>query len=134
MAAEFLSRLSATFERPALPAIALTTDTSFLTAYANDTGYEGVFQRQVEALGKPEDVLIGISTSGSSTNVMLGIQQAREIGMTSIGLVGNGDRLGGLCDIVISVPDDVTQHVQEAHLAIEHVICELVEIQLFDRP
>jgi len=133
MAAEFVSRLTLTFERPGLPAIALTTDTSFLTAYANDRGYEGVFERQVHALGKPEDVLLAISTSGNSKNVILAVERAKEIGMMSIGLLGSGGRLGGLCDLAISVPDDNTQHVQEAHLAIEHVICDLVELELFDR-
>lgn len=133
MAAEFVSRLSASFERPGLPAIALTTDTSFLTAYANDFGFDGIFQRQVQALGAPEDVLLAISTSGRSKNVLLAVEQAREIGMTSIGLIGDGGPLARLCDVVIAVPDDTTQHVQEAHLAIEHVICDLVEIELYDR-
>ncbi len=135
MAAEFVSRLSLSFERPALPAIALTTDTSFLTAYANDSGYEGVFMRQVEALGRPGDVLLGISTSGNAKNVALAVAKAKEIGMRCIGLVGSGGgRLGRMCDTLIKVPDDTTQHIQEAHLAIEHVICDLVEIRLFDRP
>jgi phosphoheptose isomerase len=133
MATEFVSRLTATFERPGLPAIALTTDSSFLTAFANDRGYEGVFERQVQALGKPEDVLFGISTSGNAKNVVLAVEQAKKMGMKSIGLLGSGGRLGGMCDIVIAVPDDSTQHIQEAHLAIEHVICDLVEIELFDR-
>jgi len=134
MAAEFVSRLTDSFDRPALGAIALTTDTSFLTAYANDRGYEGIFERQVEALGRPGDVLVAISTSGTSKNVRLAVELAREIGMKSIGLVGNAGRLGGGCDVTVAVPDDSTQHIQEAHLAIEHVICDLVEIELFDRP
>jgi D-sedoheptulose 7-phosphate isomerase len=129
-----VSRLSASFERPGLPAIALTTDTSFMTAFANDHGFEGIFERQVQALGKPEDILLAISTSGSSKNVILAVEQARATGMKSIGLVGDGGRLGGMCDILIAVPDNSTQHIQEAHLAIEHVICDLVEIVLFDRP
>lgn len=133
MAAEFVSRLTVDFDRPGLPAIALTTDTSFLTAYANDHGYDGVFERQVQALGGPDDVLLGISTSGESKNVVLAVRQAREIGMRTIGLLGTGGRLSGLCDVAISVPDDSTQHIQEAHLAIEHVICDLVELELFDR-
>lgn len=134
MAAEFVGRLSVALDRPGLPALALTTDTSFLTAYANDFSYDGIFERQVQALGKPEDVLIGISTSGNSKNVALAFEQAREIGMRTIGLLGTGGMLRGMCDIAISVPEETTQHVQEAHLTIEHVICELVEIQLFDRP
>ena len=133
MAAEFVSRLTVAFERPGLPAIALTTDSSFLTAFANDCGYEGVFERQVRVLGKPEDVLIGISTSGNSKNVVLAVERSKQMGMKSIGLLGTGGRLGGMCDVAIAVPDDSTQHIQEAHLAIEHVICDLVEIELFDR-
>ena len=135
MAAEFVSRLTSAFDRPGLPAIALTTDSSFLTAYANDCGYDGVFERQVQALGRPEDLLIGISTSGSSRNVVLAVEQANRIGMKTIGLTGHRGELQSLCDVTIAVPDDSTQHVQESHLAIEHVLCELVEIQLFnDRP
>ncbi len=134
MAAELLSRLTLAFDRPGLPAIALTTDTSFLTAFANDSGFDGVFERQVQALGKPEDVLLAISTSGNSKKVVLAVQQANEIGMKSIGLLGSGGRLASLCNVVIAVQDDSTQFIQEAHLAIEHVICDLVEIELFDRP
>lgn len=134
MAAEFVSRLTVAFDRPGLPAIALTTDTSLLTAFANDSGFEGVFARQVQALGRPEDVLLAISTSGDSPNVLLAVEQATEIGMASIGLMGNSGRLRSLCDVAINVPDESTQHIQEAHLAIEHVICDLVEIELFDRP
>ena len=133
MAAEFVGRLNAALERPGLPAIALTTDSSFITAFANDCGYEGVFERQVQALGRPDDVLLAISTSGNSENVVLAVGQARVMGMKSIGLLGSGGRLRGSCDIAIAVPSDSTQHIQEAHLAIEHVICELVEIELFDR-
>lgn len=134
MAAEFVSRLSSSFERQALPAIALTSDTSFLTAHANDVGFEHVFERQVEALGKSGDVLLAISTSGSSPNVVLAAERAGEIGMRTIGLTGSSGALGSICDVLISVQEETTQHVQEAHLAIEHVLCELVEIQLFDRP
>jgi D-sedoheptulose 7-phosphate isomerase len=133
MAAEFVSRLSTEFERPGLPAIALTTDSSFLTAYANDSGFEGVFERQVQALGKSEDVLIAISTSGNSKNVVRAVERASEMGLKSIGLLGSEGRLSGQCDVAIAVPDPSTQHIQEAHLAIEHVLCELVEIQLFGR-
>jgi len=132
MAAEFVGRLNLALDRPGLPAIALTTDSSFVTAFANDFGFDGVFKRQVQALGRPEDVLLGISTSGNSNNVVLAVEQARTLDMRSIGLLGRGGRLAGLCDIAIKVPDDATQHIQEAHLAIEHVICDLVEIELFD--
>ena len=131
MAAEFVSRLSKDFDRPGLPAIALTTDSSFLTAYANDCGYEGVFERQVLALGQPSDVLIGISTSGASSNVIKSVYAAREKGLVTIGLLGEGGVLAGLVDQAVVVPSRDTQHVQEALLAIEHVICLLTENALF---
>jgi phosphoheptose isomerase len=131
MAAEFVNRLTADFERPGLPAIALTTDTSFLTAFANDCGFEGVFERQVQTLGKPGDVLIGISTSGNSANVIRAVEAARAVNMRTIVLTGSGGRLAGIADVVISVPSANTQYVQEAHLAIEHMLCGLVERDLF---
>jgi len=131
VAAELVSRLTRDSERPGLPAIALTTDTSFLTAYANDCGFEGVFARQVEALGRPGDVLIGISTSGNSPNVLRAVELAREKGMRSIALTGQGGRLAKLADVAVSVPSDDTRHIQEAHLAVEHVLCLLVEESLF---
>jgi phosphoheptose isomerase len=133
VAAEFVSILRRDFERPGLPAIALTTDTSFLTAYANDFGYEGVFARQAEALGKAGDLLIGISTSGNSVNVIRAVDSARRIGMRTVALTGRGGKLPAMVDVAVSVPSADTQHIQEAHLAIEHVICELVERQLFQR-
>jgi D-sedoheptulose 7-phosphate isomerase len=131
MAAEFVNRLSKEIVRPGLPAIALTTDTSFLTSFANDVGYEGIFERQVRALGKPGDILIGISTSGNSTNVVRSVLGAREMRMKTIGLMGQGGELTTLVDEAIVVPSGDTQHVQEALLAIEHVICLLVERALF---
>ncbi|RMD88217.1 MAG: SIS domain-containing protein [Candidatus Dadabacteria bacterium] len=131
MAAEFVSRLTKEFERPALPAIALTTDTSFLTAYANDCGYEGVFARQIEGLGRKGDVCLGISTSGSSKNVIRAFETARSLGLKTISLTGQGDGLKLLSDIWISVPSTNTQHIQEAHLCIEHIICEMVEREIF---
>ena len=132
MAAEFVSVLNQSFTRRALPAVALTTDSSFLTAYSNDFGYDGVFERQVEALGRPGDLLLGISTSGNSRNVVRAIEASRAAQMSSIVLTGRGGgRLGELATIAISVPCTETQHVQEAHLTIEHLICELVERQLF---
>lgn len=134
MAAEFVSRLTKEFGRPALAAIALTTDTSVLTAYANDIDFDGVFARQVEALGKPGDVLIGISTSGSSRNVVRAVEQARGAGLSVIALIGETGALAQLADVAIRVPDHSTQHIQETHLAIEHVICHLVEQQLYGTP
>jgi D-sedoheptulose 7-phosphate isomerase len=131
MATEFVSRLTKTFERPALPAVALTTDTSFLTAFANDCGFDGVFERQVQALGRPGDVLVGISTSGNSPNVIRAVGAARASGLRSIVLTGSGGVLGGLADVAIAVPSTDTQHIQEAHLAIEHLLCWLVERELF---
>lgn len=133
MAAEFVSRLTKDFDRPGLPAIALTTDTSFLTAYANDVDFEGVFARQVQALGKPGDVLVGISTSGNSVNVIRAVEAARQTSLKIIVLTGSGGRLASMADVAIMVPSSNTQYIQEAHLAIEHIICELVERQLFTR-
>lgn len=134
LAAEFTSRLTADFQRPALPAVALTTDTSFLTAFANDFAFEGVFARQVEALGKAGDVLLAISTSGNSKNVLRAIQRARKMGLATIALTGaDGGRARPLVDVAVCVPSDNTQHVQEVHLAVAHVICHLVERKLFAR-
>ena len=130
MATEFVSRLTKDFERPGLPAIALTTDTSFLTAFANDYGFEDVFARQVLTLGKPGDVLIGISTSGGSENVNRAVASARQLSMGTIALTGR-DGLKEETTVTIAVPSDNTQYVQEAHQSIEHVICDLVEQQLF---
>ena len=131
MATELVSRLTKDFERPGLPAIALTTDTSFLTAYSNDYNYEGVFERQVQALGKPGDVLIGISTSGGSPNVLRAVESARAAGMGTVALTGRGGKLQERVDVAISVPSTDTQHIQESHLAIEHILCHLVERDVF---
>jgi D-sedoheptulose 7-phosphate isomerase len=131
MAAEFMSRLTKEFERPGLPAVALTTDTSFLTAFTNDCSFEGVFERQVQALGKPRDVLIGISTSGNSPNVIRAVEAAHAADLRTIALTGSGSRLAGMVHVAIAVPSLNTQYIQEAHLAIEHILCELVEYSLF---
>lgn len=131
MAAEFVGVLNKDFQRAGLPAIALTTDTSFLTAYSNDFGFESVFEHQVETLGNSGDLLIGISTSGNSANVMRAIKAARVRGLQTVALIGREGSLAALADVVVAVPSDETQHIQEAHLAIEHVICELVEQMLF---
>jgi D-sedoheptulose 7-phosphate isomerase len=131
LATEFTCRLTADFVRPALPALALTTDSSFLTAFTNDFDFEGIFARQVEALGKPGDVLLGISTSGSSRNVVKAVEAARMVGMKSIVLTGKRGELGELADVAICVPSETTAHIQETHLTIEHVICHLVERALF---
>ena len=131
MAAELVSRLTSDFVRPGIPAIALTTDTSFLTAYANDIDFDGVFARQVDTLGRPGDVLIGISTSGRSQNVLQAIEHARSRGIRTVALTGTGGSVADLADVAIRVPSGQTQHIQETHLAIEHVICHLVERHLY---
>jgi D-sedoheptulose 7-phosphate isomerase len=131
MAAEFVSRLARDRDRPALPAVALTTDTSFLTAFANDVGFDGVFARQVEALGRRGDVLVAISTSGNSPNVVRAVEAAHVLGLTTIALTGSGGKLATLADVTIAVPAASIHHVQETHLAIEHTIAELVEREMF---
>jgi D-sedoheptulose 7-phosphate isomerase len=133
MAAEFVSRLTADFVRPGIPAIALTTDTSFLTAFTNDVGFDDVFARQVATLGKPKDALIGISTSGRSPNVMRAVESARAGGLAVIVLSGADGPLTTMSDVAIRVPSRSTQHIQESHLAIEHVLCRLVELELYSR-
>lgn len=134
MAAEFTSRLTKDFDRPSLPALALTTDTSFLTAFANDCGYDGVFARQVEGLGKSGDVLLGITTSGGSKNVLLAIEQCQKMGISVVALTGQDGLRGASADAVIAVPSNDTQFVQESHLSIEHIICAQVEQRLYGEP
>lgn len=131
MAAEFTSRLTKAFERPGLPAIALTTDTSFLTAYANDIEFDGIFERQVQALGKKGDVVLGISTSGTSKNVIKAFIQAKDSGVQCVALMGTEGKMAKMADVAICVPSSDTQLVQESHLSIEHMICHLVESHLF---
>lgn len=130
MAAEFVSRLRRDRPRAALPAIALTTDASFLTAYANDETFEGIFERQVEALGKRGDVLLGITTSGKSENVLRSFAEAKKKGLKTIALTGSSG-MGCEADCVIPVPGKDTQCTQESHIVIEHILCELVEDHLF---
>jgi D-sedoheptulose 7-phosphate isomerase len=119
-------------ERKALPAIALTTDGGVLTCIANDTGFENVFARQVEALGTKGDVCLAISTSGTSPNVTVACEQARKQGIVVVGLLGrDGGKVAALCDLALIVPSDDTQRIQETHNLIGHIICELVEGLLF---
>lgn len=119
-------------ERRALPAIALTTDTSILTAIGNDYGYDQVFRRQVEALGTEGDIFFTISTSGNSSNCILAIDEARKKGMKVIGLLGKyGGKMKELCDISIIVPSNNTPRIQESHIMIIHIICEIMENKLF---
>ena len=126
LATEFVGRFEA--ERRALPAIALTTDTSALTAIANDYGYERVFVRQIEALAKEGDVLVGISTSGTSPNVVAGVMKARELGCRTIGLTGaKGKKLASLCDAAVLVPSERVSRIQEGHITIGQIWCEIVD-------
>ncbi len=132
-AAELVHRLDHTRpERPGIPALALTTDSSTLTAIANDASFTQVFSRQIVALGRAEDVAIGISTSGNSPNIVEAIRQANHMGMVTIGLLGkDGGQLRELVAIPLIVPHHITARVQEVHLIIEHVLCELIEEELF---
>ena len=119
-------------ERKALSAIALTTDTSILTALANDYSVEKIFARQVEAHGKTGDVLLAISTSGNSANIIQAVETAKTSGVKTIGLLGKGGgKMKGKCDIEIIIPSENTQRIQEAHITIGHIICGLVEKELF---
>ena len=129
LAAEFVCSLGADRLRRGLPAIALTTDASAITAWANDFGFDGIFARQVEALGRPGDVLLGISTSGGSRNVLLAMEQARSSQMKAIALLGGREEppMAELADVSIAVPSIDTQLIQEAHLALEHLLCDGVE-------
>jgi D-sedoheptulose 7-phosphate isomerase len=133
IAAEFTSILTQTFNRKALPAIALTTDTSFLTARANDYGFDGVFARLVEALGRRGDLLIGISTSGNAKNVLAAMETARRIGIRTIGFTGNvGGQMVGAADFCLRAPAERTAHIQECHITMGHVIVAIVEKVLFE--
>lgn len=118
-------------DRDPLPAIALTTNTSSLTAIANDYSYEEVFVRQVKGLVKQGDVVIGISTSGNSPNVLRGIEEAKRLGVTTIAFTGRGGRLSELAGYVLSIPSGDTPRIQEAHITAGHIICYLVEQALF---
>src|SRR5215472_13506471 len=132
IAGEFLSRLR--FDRNPLPAIALTTDTSVLTAVGNDYGYEHVFERQIRGLGREGDIFVGISTSGRSPNVLAALAAARKLGITTIGFTGTArgaNALRALCDIVLAAPTDDTPLIQQIHITAAHAICEVVERDLF---
>jgi D-sedoheptulose 7-phosphate isomerase len=132
LAAEFVSALNHDFPRPALSAIALTTDTSFLTANANDFGFDHVFERQVEAHGRAGDVLLAISTSGGSKNVIRALDRARAQGLKSVLLTGEKRSAAvELADLAIQVPSGDTQRIQECHITIGHIVCGMVEQALF---
>jgi len=132
-AGELVSRFY--YDRPGLPAIALTTDTSILTAIGNDYGYDRVFSRQVEALGQQGDVLFAISTSGNSKNVIAAIDAARARGIAVVGFTGaSGGAMAGLCDLCIRIPSPSTPRIQEGHEVLGHAICAMVEAAIFPRP
>ncbi len=132
LAAELVVRLRGHINRPALPAIALTVDPSIMTAGGNDIGFENVFARAVEAYGRKADVLIGISTSGNSENVLRAIRQAKQQELVTIGLLGNnGGKIADECDYSVIVPSDVTARIQESHILIGHIWCEMIEEYVF---
>jgi D-sedoheptulose 7-phosphate isomerase len=132
IATEFMIRLSHHINRPALPAIALTTDSSNLTAGGNDIGFENVFARNIEGLGNEGDVLITISTSGNSPNLLKAVEQAKSKGLKVIGFLGgSGGKLKALVNLPIIIPSSNTQRIQEGHITTAHIICELVEDELY---
>lgn len=125
LAAELVARLKA--ERRALPALALTTNTSTLTALANDYDFSRIFVRQLEAFGQAGDILIGISTSGNSENVIKAVQWATAHDLKTVVLTGDGGRLAQLADVAVRVPSSNTQHIQEIHITVGHILCDLIE-------
>ncbi len=132
IAAEFVIRLTAQVNRPSLPAIALTTDTSNLSAGGNDLGWEFTYSRILEGLGNKGDVLIAISTSGNSPNIIRAVEQAKTKNIYVIGFLGgNGGKLKDLVDLPIVIPSAITARIQETHITIGHIICDLVEKELF---
>jgi D-sedoheptulose 7-phosphate isomerase len=130
IAGELVNRFG--FERPGLAAISLTTDTSVLTSISNDYGFKRIIARQVEALGNKGDILIAVSTSGTSENILEGVAEAAKKGIKTIGLTGrSGGRLKGSCDLLLNVPSEVTPRIQEAHIMTGHIICSIIETILF---
>jgi len=129
IAAEFMNRFL--IERPPLPAIALTTDTSVITSVANDYAFDDIFSKQVKALGRKGDVAIGITTSGTSANVLKALRAAKKLGMITIALTGDGGKAASLADIALQVPSRSTPRIQEAHIAVGHILCDLTDTLLF---
>ena len=130
IAAELVSRFA--FDRPALPAMALTTDTSILTAISNDYGYDSLFSRQLEASAKPGDVFIAISTSGNSPNIVRALETANDIGVVAVGLTGaTGGQMADLCRYCVNIPSTDTPRIQEGHITIGHILCASTEQVLF---
>lgn len=130
IAAELAFRMGR--ERPAIAALALTTDSSLLTAVSNDHAFDHVFARQLQALGRSGDVVLAISTSGNSTNVIIAVEEARRLGLKTIGLLGNeGGRAAALVDLALVVPHRETPRIQEVHIEAGHILCQLIEDELF---
>jgi D-sedoheptulose 7-phosphate isomerase len=129
IAAEFVNRFR--IERPPLAALALTTDSSVLTSIGNDYHFDDIFSKQIRALGRRDDIAVGISTSGGSKNVLAAVEAARAIGMFTIGFTGRGGQLAESADLVFSVPSDTTARIQETHALLGHLLCELVDQNLF---
>jgi D-sedoheptulose 7-phosphate isomerase len=132
LAAEIVSRFA--YDRPGLTAFALTTDTSILTAIGNDYGYEHLFARQIAAVGAAGDVFFGISTSGNSPNILNALAAARQKGLVTVGLTGrSGGKMTQSCDFCLRTPSDSTPRIQEGHIVMGHVVCGLIEAQMFPR-
>ena len=129
MAAEFVNRFQ--IERPPLAALALTTDTSIITSIGNDYHFDEIFSKQIAALGRKNDIAVGISTSGSSKNVVNAMQAAKNIGMITIGFTGRGGEIAACSDLVFAVESDTTARIQETHITLGHILCELVDRILF---
>lgn len=130
IAGEFVSRFE--FDRPGLPALALTTDTSIMTSIGNDYGYDSLFSRQIEALGQEGDIFVAYSTSGNSKNILAGLEAAQLKGISTVGLTGNrGGAMDKACDYLLRVPSKETPKIQEAHLLLGHIVCGLVENNIF---
>jgi D-sedoheptulose 7-phosphate isomerase len=133
IAGEFVNRFL--IERPPLPAIALTTDSSVITSIGNDYSFADIFSKQIRAIGQPGDIAWGMSTSGVSTNVVKAFEAAKKIGMTTIGLTGkDGGEIAKIVDYSLNVSSGNTPRIQEVHITVSHVICELVDVKLFQRP
>ena len=130
LAAELVGRYK--LNRPAMNALALTVDTSILTAVGNDYGYETVFSRQLEGVGRPGDLLVGLSTSGNSRNIVLAMELARRMGVRTVALTGRGGgEMKEVAEFCIAVPSDATNNIQEMHIAVGHLVCELVEREIY---
>jgi len=130
IAAELVGRYG--FDRPSIPSLALTTDTSNLTAIGNDYGYDQIFSRQLAGMGQKGDIFFGISTSGNSQNIINAFEVAKEKGITTVALVGrDGGKMGAMADIALIVPSDSTPRIQESHILIGHIICDIIEKEVF---